>query len=67
MTNTATAETFTANYLAARKAARRPGATLTERGEAQKLARKVAAAARRAGVKLDEIALDEQARVELYG
>jgi len=66
MTNAA-ARDHAAEYLAARRDARRPGATLAERANAQRVAAGIARAARRAGVELDEIGLDEQARTELYG
>jgi hypothetical protein len=65
MTNTT--RDFAAEYIAARTDARRKGATISERAAAQKVAAKAATAARKAGVKLDEIALDEQARQNLYG
>lgn len=58
---------FAAEYLAARKESRRPGVTLSERGAAWRKSDNIARAARRAGVKIDECDLDEQARVELYG
>ncbi len=57
---------FAAEYFAARKDSRQPGATLTERSQAQRVAAKVARAAERAGVYIDEVELDEQARLELY-
>lgn len=60
------ARDYAAEYVAARTAARRPGAALADRAAAQKVAARVATAARRAGQALDEIALDEQARAALY-
>jgi len=54
------------DYIAARKAARRPGATLTERRAAEQLAARIALQAANLDSPLDEIALDEQARRELY-
>lgn len=65
MTDTAPRD-FAAEYTAARTDARRPGATLAQRGEAQRAAAKIERAADRAGVRLDTIALDEAARVALY-
>lgn len=58
---------FVAEFIAAREDARRKGATITERGAAQKRSSAIAASARRKGIKLDEIVLDEQARQNLYG
>lgn len=62
-----TAATFEAAYIAARKASRSATATLTERYAAQDESAKIARRAARAGVRLDEIGLDEQARRELVG
>lgn len=66
MTKTA-ARDFTAEFIAAREDSRREGATMTERYDAQDRAAKIARAAARKGIELDEIALDEQARLNLYG
>ena len=63
--NTA-ARDFTAEYIAARKVVRSAD-TMKAQYDAEDAAAKIARTARRAGVKLDEITLDEQARVELYG
>lgn len=62
-----TTRDYAAEYLAARKAVRAPGIDITERGKAERAAGRIATAADRAGVRIDEIALDERARVELYG
>lgn len=61
MTNRA----FAAEYLAARKDARSAD-DLAGRGKAEAKARRIASAADRAGVRIDEISLDEQARRELF-
>jgi hypothetical protein len=61
-----TTRNFAAEYLAARKDVRRPGATLTEQGEAAAAARKILRAAERAGVEFNEVAIDEEARLALY-
>jgi hypothetical protein len=62
---TTPARDFAAEYLAARKQVR-SSRDLVERGVAEATARRIAAAAARAGVRIDEIALDEQARRALY-
>jgi hypothetical protein len=54
---------FAAAYVAARKASRVEGATLAQREVAWDHAAKVEKLARNAGINLDTIALDEQARV----
>lgn len=55
-----------ADYIDACKAARRADATLAEQHEARELAAKIALQAYNLGSPLDEVALDEQARRELY-
>ncbi len=62
----ATDRDLTAQYIAARKDSRRDNATLAERAAAQNLSAKIATQAHNLGSPLDEIALDEQARAELY-
>jgi hypothetical protein len=57
---------FSAEYLAARTAVR-SAADLTARGKAEAQARRISNAADRAGVRIDEIELDEQARRALFG
>lgn len=59
-------DSFEADYIAAREASRLPAATLAERDQAWTIARRIARAAKRAGIELDEIALDERARRNLY-
>ena len=63
---TSTPRDYAAEYLAARTDARRPGADLTARNAAEKAARRIDAAAIRAGITLDVGALDEAARTALY-
>ncbi len=63
---TTTTRDFAAEYIAARKDSRAENATIDQRMTAQTDSAKIARAARRAGVKLDEIGLDEQARRELH-
>lgn len=58
---------YAAEFIAACQARRSATATFAEQGEARKAATKIERAARKAGVDLDVIALDEQARVNLYG
>ena len=54
---------FTAAYVAARKASRVEGATLAQREAAWAKAERIETLAAKAGVVLDTITLDEQARV----
>jgi hypothetical protein len=61
----ALARDYAAEYLAARKRVR-SAADLLGRGAAEAKARRIAAAAERAGVGIDEVDLDEQARRALY-
>jgi hypothetical protein len=60
---TTTAADFAAAYVAARKASRVEGATMADRDAAWANAEMIETLAARAGVILDTITLDEQARV----
>lgn len=63
-----TTRDFDAEYFAACIADRTPGATLAERGAAQRRMEQIVRAADRAGVDLYSriFAIDERARLELY-
>lgn len=63
---TTTTRDFAAEYFATCLDARRPGATLDDTSKARRKGARIANAADRAGVRIDEISLDEQARLELY-
>lgn len=65
--NNTTDRDFAAEYLAARIDARSPDSTIADIAAAQRKAARIAKAAEKAGVRIDEIGLDEQARVTLYG